>query len=458
MKKLFNVFELSFLKKLFTKSKIVFPILLLSVFIQLSCDTAEPPTPPLVVPTPKAVTLKLIDVSCTEAFIKVNAADSVLPVTITVSKDNNELYNFTLTKTDTVIIDNTLQPNSLYIYQTTEQINSKEEKSDTIQVKTLPITSSNFIWQTFAFGEPLTGGSCNLNDVFIINENDIWAVGEIYLDDSGLPYNAVHWDGTKWEAKRITVNFRDNLITPPLHGVFCFSATDIWMAGSLPIHGNGIEWTLYDIRTTVDPNLSVAKAWGSNTNDIYFVGNLGSIAHYYNGIWNKLESGTESRFNDIWGYYNEKSGNTTVLTVSSELMTISDHRLISITGNQAKDTLDYPYNRKLRSVWFKNNNSPIYVSGSDLMKYYKGKWQLFDLSDWVIHSMRGNDVNDIVVIDAQGVFYHYNGMEWDKDESLIDKYGFESIAIKNNTVVIVGTVLNGGLASEAVIMLGKRAN
>lgn len=60
-------------------------------------------------------------------------------------------------------------------------------------------TSHNFTWQAFEFGKQTNVS--RLFDVAIINENDIWAVGEIYMNDSlGNPatnaYNAVHWDGT----------------------------------------------------------------------------------------------------------------------------------------------------------------------------------------------------------------------------------------------------------------------
>jgi hypothetical protein len=39
--------------------------------------------------------------------------------------------------------------------------------------------------------------------VAIIDENNIWAVGGIYMDDSTgqpdpEPYGLVHWDGNKW--------------------------------------------------------------------------------------------------------------------------------------------------------------------------------------------------------------------------------------------------------------------
>ena len=66
-------------------------------------------------------------------------------------------------------------------------------------------TSHNFTFETFTFGG--TAGSSILYDVAIINENDIWAVGEIYIADTSIngytTYNAVHWDGNQWELKRI---------------------------------------------------------------------------------------------------------------------------------------------------------------------------------------------------------------------------------------------------------------
>jgi hypothetical protein len=454
MKNLFYFFNLFFLKILLTKKLLSFLLLSFLLLPQYACNTTEPPPNEV---QPKSVKLKLLDVSCSEAFINVNASDAVLPVTISLKRDNTSIANFTLTKTDSIVVDTTLQPNITYTYQTTEQIKGKEENSDTIQVKTLNITSHNFSWQIFTFGNPQVGGSCNLYDVTIINENDIWAVGEIYVDNTGIPYNAVHWDGSKWELKRIQTYFRGSLVTVPLEGIMAYSSTDIWIGGGgLPIHGDGNTWTMYDLRTTLDPYISLSKAWGKSTNDICFVGMGGSIAHYQNGIWNKIESGTTTSLNDIWGYYNSETNCSTILTVASDLMDVSEHRLLAISGNGAKDTLDYPYNKRLKNVWFKNNYSPIYVSGTDVMKYERGKWQVFDLSNWEIRAMRGREVNDIVVVDAEGKFFHFNGVEWTKDESLVGQYGFESIAIKNNTVVIVGTVLNGVISSEAVVIVGKR--
>jgi len=50
-------------------------------------------------------------------------------------------------------------------------------------------TSHNFIWEIDTLG---IGGSY-LNDVAIIDENNIWVVGNIETDTA--TYNAAHWDG-----------------------------------------------------------------------------------------------------------------------------------------------------------------------------------------------------------------------------------------------------------------------
>lgn len=350
MKNLFYFFSARFLKSLLAKSLFALLTLIFLVLPQFGCDTTEPP-PPTKEP-PKAIKLKLLDVSCTEAFIKVSAADTALPVNITLKKDNAALFTFTITKTDTVVIDTTLQPNITYTYQTTAQIKGKEENSDTIKVKTLNTTSHNFTWQKYEFGG--IGGSSVLNDVAIIDENNIWAVGEIYADTTGIPYNAVHWNGSSWELKRIQTYFRGNLITVPLEGIYTFSSTDIWMVGSLPIHGNGNDWTMYDLRTNVDPNLSLSKAWGISSNDMYFVGRSGSIAHYQNGVWKKVESGTDLWINDIYGSVNPLNGKTEIICVAADFFQDRGIKVIAINENNTTELIDNSgLIRFIVSVWFK---------------------------------------------------------------------------------------------------------
>lgn len=456
MKNLFYVFCVSFLKKQLANNIFAFLTLLFLLLPQQSCNTTEPP--PFKEELLKAIKLKLLDVSCTEAFIKVSAADTVLPVNITLKKDNTALFSFTLTKTDTVVIDTTLQPNITYSYQTTAQIKGKEENSDTIQVKTLNTTSHNFTWQKFEFGG--MGGSSVLYDVAIINENDIWAVGEIYADTTGQAYNAVHWNGSSWELKRIQTYFRGNLITVPLEGIFAFSSTDIWMVGSLPIHGNGNDWTMYDLRTTVDPNLSLSKAWGSSSNDMYFVGRAGSIAHYKNGSWSKIESGTDANILDIWSDKNPFTNLSEIIcTVGRGLDQAGPWSgIIRIKDNFSTESLDQTgLGQIYGSLWFKSGIKYYIVGDGLYVKTYNDttKWVNLNrnITSYYMSCIRGNGLNDIIVSGAYGELLHNNGSTWKsfRDQTSLSNGTYYRVAIKGNIVVAVGQDQNQG-----IILLGHR--
>ena len=83
-------------------------------------------------------------------------------------------------------------PSQTYTYQAQYNKGFAFERSGVVTAKTLDTTSSNFIWQTYAFGSA-TAGSSYLNDVAIINDTDIIAVGAVYLTDSvGRPRTRSH--------------------------------------------------------------------------------------------------------------------------------------------------------------------------------------------------------------------------------------------------------------------------
>jgi len=165
------------------KQKYLSIIAVLIVYLALinsSCSEDNPVIPP---PPEQEQFVKLstLTVTSTEAFIGVSANDTLLPFSITLNRDNNPVFNFSLTKNDTTIIDTNLSPGGSYNYNAAAVINGEEWTGDKLQVQTLALTSHNFTWQTFTFGE---NSSSVLYDVAIINPDNIWAVGEIYMNDS----------------------------------------------------------------------------------------------------------------------------------------------------------------------------------------------------------------------------------------------------------------------------------
>ncbi len=86
-----------------------------------------------------------------------------------------------------------------------------------------------------------------LYDVAIIDENNIWAVGEIYMNDSlGNPdykvYNAAHWDGIEWELKRIPYYYNGQTYYSGIKAIYAFNENDIWFGTGNMIRWNGTQF------------------------------------------------------------------------------------------------------------------------------------------------------------------------------------------------------------------------
>jgi hypothetical protein len=393
----------------------------------LTCNTTDPPLE-------LELKLELEDVSCTEAWIKLTTSNIQLPAEINLVRTDaggNTVSHISILNTqDSLLYIDSLLPNQTYKLKaaSTEYLVVSSE----ITVTTLDTTSHNFTFETWTFG---TIGSSVLYDVAIINENNIWAVGVIYMKDSlgqpdPLPYNAVHWDGSNWKLKRVSVSFRGNIITPPLDGAFSFSETDIWFVGSLPIHGDGENWIMYDLRTTLDPNLSLLKAWGSSSNDMYFVGRNGSIARKNGSEWTKLESGTNLIISDIWGIENS-DGSYNKYLAADDVMLIIDtkNNLQRINAEQG---------HSLSSAWGISDRL-IYTAGGNGLSLYKNfKWEKINVSGTnTIRIVRGQNFNEVIGLGTPGIILKFNGFSWQSIDTKTFNI-FYRLDIKNDLIASVG--------------------
>lgn len=164
------------------------PLILIAFLVLISCDTTTPPIPPD--ETKPVLTLSFDKKSCTELWIKLTTKDLTLPAELTLKQYNptgdSVTQTFSLSTNDSLIYSDSLFPNNNYYYQVSsiQSATGGQVSSNKLAVTTLDTTSHNFSYQTFEFGEPLTGNSSRLYDVAIIDENNIWAVGEIYVNDS----------------------------------------------------------------------------------------------------------------------------------------------------------------------------------------------------------------------------------------------------------------------------------
>jgi len=328
----------------------------------------------------------------------------------------------------------------------------KPDNSDT--------TSHHVDWEIYTFGDH---SSCSLNDIAIIDENDIWAVGEIYLYDSlGQKdpdrYNAVHWDGEKWEVKRITVEFREGVISPILKGITAFSASDIWIVSSLPIYGDGQDWELFDVRTTVDPNLSLSKVWGNSSDNVYFVGRAGSIVHYNGQNWQKIESGTTLSIYDIYGAYNSQKQDWEILAIASNVFNNEGCELLRIDGINVNTLDNNGLAWSISGIWFVPNQK-YYIVGHGIHQKDKlsdPQWNVYApgvVTSYGSGSISGNGLNDIFVVGSYFEIVHYNGLSWYnyRDDLPFTHGPLCEVDIKDDLVAI-----SGYRDQEAIVIIGRR--
>jgi hypothetical protein len=321
-------------------------------------------------------------------------------------------------------------------------------------------TSHNFTFQTWTFGEH---SSSSLYDVAIINDTSIWAVGEIYMNDSlgqsdPRAYNTLHWDGSEWKLKRIKTNACGGVDYPPIKAIFAFSSNDILFAhidGSIS-HFNGTKFS-NDCSLITQLNGSANKMWGKSMNDFYVVSSNGFLAHYQNGIWNSIESGTDLDIYDIWGDYNSTNDEYEIIAVAAKEFVTYDKKILRINGNTVQNirTDSIPYS--IHGLWFKSGKK-YFVAGDGL--YSKDNinsslewdWLHPDITNYYLYALRGQNINDLFVCGAFGEIIHYNGSSW---KSYIQQTSIngtlKNIDFKKNLVVAVGYA-----NPKAIIIIGTR--
>jgi hypothetical protein len=399
--------------------------------------------------------LELEDASCTEAWIKFSSTNIQIPNSVILIQDGVVRKTINVETQDTLLYIDSLLPNKTYKFQTFIQSSNQQinTSSNELTVTTMDTTSHEFTWQSWEFG---TIGSSSLYDVAIINENDIWAVGEINIADTSIngytTYNAVHWDGTKWELKRIL--YKGGIWV--IKTIFAFSSNDIWFSGYVRyLNGQFIELTIPDILI----GWSINKLWGSSSEDLYAVGNNGNIAHWDGRKWTKIESGTTVDLKSV-------SGNNNDLFISGNSLDQSESLLLRLTNFQA------------RTVWYNNNingtdpyGNIIYCSKvtdnnlflSSNRGIYRETIGINNQTKYLfpiprrVYRITGEKSNDVYTVGTSSSINHYNGLN--KREIYIDftstsaLYGADS---KLNTIVGVGTKVENAIYHKAIIVVGKR--
>lgn len=411
------------------------------LIVGCSNNGVNPPSNPL--------QLSVEDVACTEAFLKFSLAASEIQRTLTLKRGDSTIATITMTGKDSLFVDEGLLPKKTYTYTL-----AAGNWSASAQVTTMDTTSHNVTWEKTILGD---GSASILYDVAIVNDTLAYAVGDIYLRDSTgqydpVAYNIAVWNGKQWILKRVTVNFRGNLITPPLEGIFAFSSDQIWLVGGMAIFGSSNGWTPYDVRQiTGFDTLSFTKCWGIHSSQMYFTGRSGSLAYYTDGKWQKIESGTTVDINDIWGANTTSNGKSLILAAASNRYSTGELKLLQLNETAPADTLQWSLQRRPLTVWFDSPNK-IYVGGSGLFVGQPGKWkELTTLPNYAPARIRGTGKNNVWVVGSFGLCGHFNGFTWRCYPEVGLNGEYESVAVTESTIIAVGYADNRAVIVRGVL-------
>lgn len=301
-------------------------------------------------------------------------------------------------------------------------------------------TSHKFTWEIDTLGD-----YGELHDVQIIDENNIWVVGEIETD-SGR-FGAAQWNGVYWELKKLKgPGIVVSTITP--RGLWYFSEDNIWFASGSIYHWDGIETSLVWLRDT-NTDETVEKIWASSENDIYFVGKEGTIVHYDGTSFSKMNSGTTIWLKSITGFKDSDTGLVHIWAGGWE--DLIRGQVIYYNGTDWNKIWDdnnpfYEDNNYLDpgAIWRADDeNIVLYVGGSEdgiivnhSLKDFNNHQILYYETGGAFHDINGNSINDQFYVGDQGNVLHFNGSTVKPYPELNNTIKYSAVDMSNDLVII----------------------
>ena len=188
------------------KTLLTFLLALTAVVVFNSCNTTEPPItlPPPIVKDTITVSVEsfthrsvTLNVKCT-----INNVQSTIKLFRQLDGTSATVTEYSILVKDTTLIDDNngtgllLDTTYTYFAVRVDSIGQLKDTSNTVTQKTLAPTSHNYTWQEFTIGD----WQSSLYDVWGTDENNVWAVGTVMINDT--TYGVIKWDGIEWKPEK----------------------------------------------------------------------------------------------------------------------------------------------------------------------------------------------------------------------------------------------------------------
>lgn len=333
-------------------------------------------------------------------------------------------------------------------------------------------TSHNFVWDIDTIGYQ----NISLYDGVIINENDIWVVGDIYPDSASYwdvtHYGAAHWDGKKWTAKKIPVKTTADYIglLPP-QGIIKIKENEFWLvAGSVHVFDGEKVTKSYWIHNVFGiPNPIFEE--GQNPTDlfqspdgtIYCYGYQGALGYFNGSSWVKIPTNTTLDIKDMHGDYNPNTKEYELLALAStDDSHLDGSRILKINKTSVSEVPVSGMSQYAKdNIWF-TQGSTYWITGGGA--YFKNSlsdniWSLkkdYPSSNYSSIDVNGWNQNDVMLTLSDAHLLHFNGSTWVDFKYQLNLFGISlnQIIIKDDLILVLGGENNSH--PKGIILRGKR--
>ncbi len=413
-------------------------IVLYCLVILSACNSTEPNKT-----SNQSIQLTFVDAASIEAWVEINLENVPLPAKLSFNKNNNYAFEVNITSNDTIICLDSMSPNNNYSVQAA----TNEQKSNLLQFTTLDTTSHDITWSSYMFGG---GASSWLNDIAILDDGQIIAVGTISKEGEFQRYNCVRIENNIPQFERIFYYYNGSPMYAELHSISSPGNNDYWVAADLPIAWYNNKYNQWTYNSQIFHSW-IYTMWAWSNEDVYIGGTEGNLAHYDGIKWEKINSRTSYQIGEMCGYKGYKSKQKEVLFITLDYINYDKSKLAKLVEKNVTHIEEIPMNGQFGDVWT-NKGYPIFISAYKLYSNKYGGWKEIELnSPCQQKKLKGNNLNDLFTIGVQGSIGHYNGKTWKVyggDNADIIYYG---IAVKGNTIAVCGEI-----GSYAFIKIGKR--
>lgn len=282
-----------------------------------------------------------------------------------------------------------------------------------------PTNPRDYVWtvDTLSFeGSSQT----SMRDIWGSSTTDVYVVGH-NSKNSGLMW---HFDGKEWADVKLTVTQGGNITGAiDLIAVYGFASDDVWAVGkhlfnnpnpppnfldsTLIIHYDGAEWREIDLT-----GRRITDVGGSSPDDVFFVGQEGTIFHYDGGKWSKEQLSYPIHLSSF-----VSDGNEMFMTGVIQVTGPVDTFMTFINRGEGWEIVDsqleyeFVFASRFGLSLFSPEPGAVYSASWGVYRWTGSSWQEFFTSDTAL-VMGGNAEDNMYVVGQNGLAHHWNGADW----------------------------------------------